>query len=72
MNLSLTPESALKCCSLCVLARGLAELVAVLATGGEMGTQAEAGRLGAAGPELASQRGLGCDSEASVIIAPIA
>lgn len=49
MNLSLTPESALKCCSLCVLARGLAELVAVLAAGGETGTQAEAGRLGQQG-----------------------
>ena len=30
MNLSLPPESVLKRCSLCVLARGLAELVAAL------------------------------------------
>ena len=66
MNLSLPPESVFKRCSLCVLARGLAELVAALATGGETGTRAEAGRPGAAGPELTSQRGLGCDSEASV------
>ena len=34
--------------------------------GGEKGTRAEARRPGAAGPELASQHGLGCDSEASM------
>lgn len=61
MHLSL-PLSAAPC----ALGRGLAELVAALAAGGEKGTRVEARRPGAAGPELASQHGLGCDSEASM------
>lgn len=61
----LCTESALKRCSLCVGKRLKQEAAQRAGRWGRKGTHGRR-QGGAAGPELASQRGLGCDSEASM------